>query len=125
MSGAEDANRIQARPIVARVRGFCNIRPEVADSILRRVLDAGIRASSSGDSYQVAIVSACDQEDELVALVDFHDGLPDFLSELKQNPQGSCPVFVDELDDDLSFDIHFFGFTQLYNTDSSQAIVAE
>ena len=43
----------------------------------------------------------------------------------RRNPLDSWQVFVDELDDDLSFDRHFIGFTQLYNTDSSQGIMAE
>ena len=77
------------------------------------------------DNYGIAFVPACDKENEHVAFIDFRDGLPEFLLPLRENPLGSWQVFVDELDDDLSFDRHFNGFTQLYDQGSSSGTTAE
>jgi hypothetical protein len=49
---------------------------------------------------------------ERVALVEFHSGLPLYLSALTANPLGEWQVEID--DTGVSFDQHFFSFTQLY-----------
>ena len=48
--------------------------------------------------------------DEKVAFVEFHGGVPAFLSELMANPLGDQQVEMGNTD--VSFDQHFFGFTQ-------------
>lgn len=73
---------------------------------------------------QITIVPSCDDEETLVALVDFGGGIPDFLSELTANPLGDWQVEMKDADD-ISFDRHFHGFTQLYNTKAKSAITAE
>ena len=110
---------------VARVQGFTNLKLEFAEVSLRRIINERLSASLPNNNYGLSFVSSCNSGNELFALVDFRHGLPDFLSQLRQNPLDSWQVFVDELDDDLSFDRHFIGFTQLYNPDSSQGIIAE
>ena len=113
------------RPTVVRVRGFVGLKLEVAEASLRRVIDERLPASLSDNSYEFSFVPSCDDENESVALVEFRHGLPEFLSQLRQNPLGSWQVFANELNDDLSFDRHFIGFTQLYDLDSPRDIIAE
>ena len=113
------------RSTVVRVRGFTNVKLEIAEASLRRVINERLAASPSDNNYGLSFISSCDSGNELVTFVDFRHGLPDFLLQLRQNPLDSWQVFTDELDNDLSFDRHFIGFTQLYNPDSSQGIIAE
>ena len=113
------------RPTAVRVRGFPGLELETAEICLRRVINKELSAPSSDNSYELSFVPACDSKNELVALVDFRHGLPEFLSQLRQNPLDSWQVFVEELNDDLSFDSHFIGFTQLYGQDPSQVVSAE
>ena len=71
-----------------------------------------------------AIVPSCyENEQERVALVEFHGGVPRFLSELTANPLGDWQVEM--ADTDISFDCHFFGFTQLYAPKSDAPVAAE
>jgi hypothetical protein len=55
--------------------------------------------------------------------VQFCGGLPQFLGELRLNPLGDWQVEIG--DDDINFDGHFFGFTQLYVPNDSEPVVAE
>ncbi|KAF1966817.1 hypothetical protein BU23DRAFT_661619 [Bimuria novae-zelandiae CBS 107.79] len=59
-----------------------------------------------------AIVPSCYDNAEKVALVEFHGGVPAFLAGLMADPLGDWQVEMG--DTDISFDQHFFGFTQLY-----------
>ena len=54
---------------------------------------------------QITIVPSCDDEETLVALVDFTGGIPDFLSELTANPLGDWQVEMKNADD-ISIKIH-------------------
>lgn len=58
-----------------------------------------------------------------VALVEFYGGVPAFLSELTTNPLGDWQVEMG--DTDISFDQHFFGFTQLYTPKPDAPVTAE
>ncbi|OKP09888.1 hypothetical protein PENSUB_4719 [Penicillium subrubescens] len=58
-----------------------------------------------------------------VALVQFGGGVPQFLHELRVNPLGDSQIEMG--DEDINFDCHFFGFTQLYTTDDKEPVVAE
>lgn len=53
----------------------------------------------------------------------FRGGMPQFLRELRVNPLGDWQIEMG--DDDINFDSHFFGFTQLYAPDDSEPVVAE
>ncbi|OCK73381.1 hypothetical protein K432DRAFT_410741 [Lepidopterella palustris CBS 459.81] len=75
-------------------------------------------------TVSTAIVPSCyDNEHERVALVEFHGGVPMFLSELVANPLGDWQVEMS--DTDISFDCHFFGFTQLYTPKPDAPITAD
>jgi hypothetical protein len=58
-----------------------------------------------------------------VALVEFHRGIPAFLSELAADPLGDWQVEMG--DTDINFDRHFFGFTQLYTPKPDMPVTAE
>jgi hypothetical protein len=49
--------------------------------------------------------------------------VPAFLSELVANPLGDWQVEMG--DTDISFDQHFFGFTQLYTPELGSSVTAE
>lgn len=68
-------------------------------------------------------IPACDQSQTLCALVEFKGGNPSFLSHLDLDPLSDWQVEMG--DEDISFDRHFFGFTQLYPTAAKQPISAE
>lgn len=67
--------------------------------------------------------SCYDDEQERVALVEFCGGVPEVLSELEANPLGDWQVEMGGTD--ISFDRHFFGFTQLYTPKPDAPITAE
>jgi hypothetical protein len=75
-------------------------------------------------NFSIAVVPFCyDSEHERVALVEFHSGVPLFLSELVENPLGDWQVEMG--DDVINFDRHFFGFTQLYASKPDTPVIAE
>ncbi|KAL3470235.1 hypothetical protein BJX99DRAFT_239841 [Aspergillus californicus] len=72
----------------------------------------------------VVILPACYKPDtERVGLVRFHGGVPRFLSVLTADPLGDWQVEMG--DTDISFDSHFFGFTQLYAPLEEKPVVAD
>ncbi|OBT66186.1 hypothetical protein VE03_05134 [Pseudogymnoascus sp. 23342-1-I1] len=99
---------------VFRVTGLPALQP---DDELKAALKAAIDDNLAEDEQlkltpNIAIVPSCYDNDEKVALVEFRGGVPAFLSELMANPLGDWQVEMG--DTDISFDQHFFGFTQLY-----------
>jgi hypothetical protein len=73
---------------------------------------------------KVASIPSCESNGTSSALVEFKGGHPKFLSHLKSSPLGDWQL---EIEDgvDITFDCHFFGFTQLYNTVKGQHVNAE
>jgi hypothetical protein len=105
-------------PKVVRVQGFSNSSREDAKESLKRVIDRQLSASSPSCTYKITVVSACNSEGKLVALVDFPRGMPEFLSELENNPLGTWREPFDDFDeksDNLLFDRQFLGFAQLHD----------
>ncbi|RDW56402.1 hypothetical protein BP5796_13224 [Coleophoma crateriformis] len=72
---------------------------------------------------EIACIPACDQSQTLCALVEFKNGNPSFLSTLDSKSLGAWQV--DMGDEDISFDRHFFGFTQLYPTAPDLPVTAD
>ena len=71
----------------------------------------------------ITCIPSCDSDQTLSALVEFKGGNAKFLSELDSDPLGEWQVEMG--DEDINFDRHFFGFTQLYPTAPSQPVTAE
>jgi hypothetical protein len=87
-----------------------------------------IRDLSTEDEQQqlhvsVACIRPCDGNQTSSALVEFKGGNPGFLSSLEQNPLSEWQVEMGDVD--VSFDRHFFGFTQLYSIAAGQPVTAE
>jgi len=82
---------------------------------------------TAGETQQVkvniTVIPTCDGSETSSALVEFKGSKPGFLSHLEDNPLSSWQVEMG--DDDIAFDRHFFGFTQLYPTTLDQPIAAE
>lgn len=75
-------------------------------------------------TVNTAIGPSCyDNEQERVALVEFRGGVPEFLSELEANPLGDWQVEMGNTD--ISFDRHFFRFTELYAPKPDAPVIAE
>ena len=116
----------QRKSRVFRVTGLSRERP---DRDLKTALQEVFDDSFTNDERsqikaEITIVPSCYESDtQRVALVQFRGGVPQFLSELTANPLGDWQVEMG--DDDINFDCHFFGFTQLYAPDDSEAVVAE
>lgn len=72
---------------------------------------------------KVEIVPSCYDNEERVALVEFRDRVPAFLSGLTANPLGARQVEMDNMD--ISFDQHFLGFTQLYTPKLDVRVTAD
>ncbi|KAK5656647.1 hypothetical protein OQA88_4627 [Cercophora sp. LCS_1] len=85
-------------------------------------LQKTIEAQEQGLSVKIEVVPSC-YDDTLVALVEFPNGTPDFLSELTRDPLSSWGMEMGM--DDISFDRHFFGFTQLYPTAEGRPVAAD
>lgn len=110
---------------VFRVTGLPALQP---DDELKAALKAAIDDNLAEDEQSkptpnIAIVPSCYDNDEKVALVEFHGGVPTLLSELMANPLGDWQVEMG--DTDISFDQHFFGFTQLYTPKLDSLATAE
>jgi hypothetical protein len=63
-------------------------------------------------AIKISIVPSCKDPQTLTALVDFKSGLPEYLKALQQNPLRTHQLVMGE--DDIEFDLHFHGLTQLY-----------
>jgi protein SERAC1 len=71
----------------------------------------------------VTCIPSCDEIPTSSALVEFKGGNPDFLAQLDHTPLGDWQVEMGG--EDINFDRHFFGFTQLYPTDPDNPVTAE
>ena len=110
---------------VFRVTGLPALQ---ADEELAALLKATIDDNLAEDEQSklavtATVVPSCYDDAEKVALVEFHGGVPAFLSELVANPSGDWQVEMG--DTDISFDQHFFGFTQLYTPEPGSPASAE
>jgi hypothetical protein len=112
------------RPVV-RVTGLPVSQPDdELTALLKAAIDGSLtEEEQSKKTPSIAIVPSCYGYDEKVALVEFHGGVPEFLSELEDNPLGDWQVEMG--DTDISFDQHFFGFTQLYTPKADSPVTAE
>ncbi|OBT63871.1 hypothetical protein VE03_06634 [Pseudogymnoascus sp. 23342-1-I1] len=98
---------------VFRVTGLPAAQPDdELNAALNAAIDDNLADKRSKLTVNAAIVPSCYNNDEKVALVEFHGGVPAFLSELMANPLRDWEVEMGDID--ISFDQHFFGFTQLY-----------
>jgi hypothetical protein len=108
------------------VTGLVRERP---DGDLKTALQEVLDDSFSNDERSqikadITIVPACYERDiQTVALVQFRGGVPQFLDELKVSPLGDWQVEMG--DEDINFDCHFFGFTQLYAPDDREPVVSD
>ncbi|KAL5360970.1 hypothetical protein BJX96DRAFT_175795 [Aspergillus floccosus] len=126
----EDARRIKwketTRPgglYVAACKGF------FAGAIIKTALQETLHDNLTDDKRlqiqaEITVVPSCYESDtQRVALVQFRGGVPQFLYELKVDPLEDWQVEMG--DTDISFDCHFFGFTQLYAPDENKPVVAD
>jgi hypothetical protein len=61
---------------------------------------------------RIACIPSCDERKTSSALVEFKGGDPRFLAQLDRDPLGDWQIEMGG--EDINFDRHFFGFTQLY-----------
>jgi hypothetical protein len=95
------------------------------DVRLKSSIDKNLREEERpAISSKVDLVPSCHNDGQRsIALVEFVGGVPQFLSPLMKNPLGDWPMVMD--DTDINFDRHFHGFTQLYATETGEAVNAE
>jgi protein SERAC1 len=96
---------------------------ELAASLKAAIDDNLAEDEQSKLAFTAAVVPSCYDDAEKVALVEFHGGVPAFLSELVANPLDDWQVDMGDMD--ISFDQHFFGFTQLYTPEPGSPATAE
>lgn len=111
--------------VVFRVTGLPASQP---DDELKEALKAAIDDNLAEDeesklTFNATILPSCYDNEKKVALVEFHGGVPEFLSELTANPLDDWQVEMG--DTDIDFDRHFFGFTQLYMPKPDSTVTAE
>lgn len=123
----EALNEMAARKkgTVFRVTGLPASHPDdELNEALKAAIDDNLAADEqSMPTANVDIVPSCYNNDEKVALVEFHSGVPAFLSGLIANPLGDWEVEMGDVE--ISFDQHFFGFTQLYTPTPGSPATAE
>lgn len=116
----------QKKSHVFRVTGLSR---ELSDENLKTALQQELKDNFIDDEMshikaEITIVPSCyEDETQRVALVKFRGGVPQFLHELRADPLRDWQVEMG--DDDINFDCHFFGFTQLYAPCDSELVVAE
>jgi hypothetical protein len=111
---------------VFRVTGLAASQPDDAlNTALKAIIDSNLSEEEQSKlNVTTAIVPSCyDNEQENVALVEFGGGVPEFLSKLVANPLEDAQVEMG--DTDITFDCHFFGFTQLYTPKPDTPVTAE
>jgi hypothetical protein len=116
----------QKKSHVFRVTGLSRERPDGdLKTALQEVFDDSFTDNERSQiKPDITIMPSCYESDtQMVALVQFRGGVPQFLNELRIDPLGDWQVEM--ADDDISFDCHFFGFTQLYAPDDNERVVAE
>ena len=92
-------------------------------SSLEQALDQQASTSELQRRGSITIAPSCYDDRTSVALLEWKGDTPGFLSSLDTNPLSSWEMELDY--EDISFDRHFFGFTQLYSTTPEQPINAE
>ncbi|KAH0551496.1 hypothetical protein GP486_007289 [Trichoglossum hirsutum] len=117
-------------PTVFRITGLPDSSTEQAESLLIAVIKEQLSEEEKQTlKIEITIIPSCNSSNnngqKLVALVDFKRGIPNFLSGLVKNQLREWQVEIDDTGEDISFDCHFHGFTQLYNTQPSQTITAD
>ncbi|RFN52394.1 hypothetical protein FIE12Z_3325 [Fusarium flagelliforme] len=109
---------------VFRVTG---LRAEQSDEDLDTALGTAITENLSDNEqhfqFTTALVPSCNDDLRKVALVEFHDGIPNFLLDLVKDPLDDFQIEMGK--DDITFDRHFFGFTQLYTPKPDTDITAD
>ena len=116
----------QKKSYVFRVTGLSRERPDGdLETTLQETIDDNFADDETSHiKAEITIVPSCYESDtERAALVQFRGGVPQFLRELRVNPLGDWQIVMG--DDDINFDCHFFGFTQLYASDKNEPVIAE
>ncbi|PCG88093.1 hypothetical protein PENOC_112530 [Penicillium occitanis (nom. inval.)] len=116
----------QRKPHVFRVTGLSRGLPDGdLQTALQKALNDNFTAGERSQiKTEITIVPSCYESDtQRVALVRFRSGLPRFLTELTTNPLGDWQIEMG--DEDINFDSHFFGFTQLYAPDEKKPVIAD
>lgn len=91
---------------------------------LATFIDGNLLEEEKIRKVTIILVPSCyNPELEKAGLVEFHGGVPGFLSKLKENPLAEWQVEVRGTD--VNFDQHFFGFTQLYVPSPEKPVTAE
>ncbi|CAG8221592.1 unnamed protein product [Penicillium salamii] len=114
------------RSHVFRVTGLSG---KLLDEDLKTALHEALNDNFADDERshfkaEITIVPSCYESDtQRAALVQFRGGVPQFLRELRVDPLGDWQVEMG--DDDINFDCHFFGFTQLYAPDENKPVIAD
>jgi hypothetical protein len=113
------------RPKIFRVTGLpaTNNVAEVESRLRQVIFDNLNEDEKQRPKTEIQCVPSCDSA-TFTALVNFKGGHPAFLSELGSGSLSSWQVEMSD-DDDISFDLHFLGFTQLYPTADDKPITAE
>ncbi|KUM55983.1 hypothetical protein ACN42_g11249, partial [Penicillium freii] len=114
----------QRKSHVFRVTGLSREQPDGdLETTLREALNNNFtNEERSRITAAITIVPSCyESVTQRVALVQFRGGLPQFLHSL--DSLGDWQVEME--DDDINFDCHFFGFTQLYTLDENKPVDAD
>jgi hypothetical protein len=113
------------RSTVFRVTGLPVDKAEtdVQSTLAKTIYDLLTEDERQRIEVDIACVPSCDGNQTSSALVQFKCGSPKFLSQLDRDPLGDYQVEMG--DDDINFDRHFFGFSQLYPTTPGQLVTAE
>ena len=110
---------------VFRVTGLSASQPDdkLAASLETTIGEVLTEDGDSKLTVHLEIVPSCYDKDKKVALVEFRGGDPAFLAELTDKPLNEYQLEMDTTD--ISFDRHFFGFTQLYTPKADASTTAD
>jgi hypothetical protein len=102
------------RSTVFRVTGLAldKAKPDTESELFTAIRDLLTKDEQQRIEVTIACILSCDGDQTSSALVEFKGGNPEFLSDLERNPLGDWQIEIG--DEDINFDRHFFGFTQLY-----------
>jgi hypothetical protein len=93
--------------------------------VRQQLLSDACSEAKHDDAFITCAPNCYDEQREKIALVEFQR-VPLFLARLVTiDPHGSVTVAGEEGQEDITFDAHFFGLTQLYPQHFETAISAE
>lgn len=120
---SDSSQAVAQKKLIFRVTGL--LASQTNDALVDFIRESLLKGEEQSLlKVTASIVPSCSNNTrERVALVEFGGRVPGFLSALVANPLEDWQIEMGDVD--ITFDQHFFGFTQLYTPKADKPVTAE